>query len=139
MSAIDNTNMLDYRGDQGTSEFTPGVDYVYDSTAKEVDFTDATTSLPSGVSLLRTHVRVHDKFGNTAIGSIENPDGSDSPGMRTATVSVAALDASRGLDITATVVADDGRLVADGGAYNIGASGSLGAWDKQKNGSPDAV
>lgn len=135
MGAIDNSNMLDYLGNQGTSEFTPGVDYEYDAAAKEIDFTDATTSLPSGVSLLRTHVRVHDKFGGQVNGEIENPDGSDSPGQRTTTVDVSSLDASRGLDITATVVADDGKLVADGSAYNIGASGSLGSWDKQKNAS----
>jgi hypothetical protein len=132
--AIDNSNMLDYLGNQGTSEFSPGVNYVYDSVAKEIDFTDATT-LPSGVSLLRTHVRASDKFGNQVAGAIENPDGSESANDRTTTLDVSSLDASKGLDITATVVADDGKLVADGGAYDIGASGSLGSWDKQKNGS----
>lgn len=132
MTPIDNSNLLDYRDDQGTSGFTPGVSYVYDSANEEVDVTDASV-FPSGVSLLRIHVRVHDKFGNQANGEIENPDGSDSAGDHTDTIDVSGLDASKGLDITATVVADDGMLVADGGAYNIGASGSLGSWDKQKN------
>lgn len=131
-NAIDNSNLQDYRNDQGTSDFSPGVSFVYDSANQEVDVTDAST-FPSGVSLLRTHVKVHDKFGGTAAGTIENPDGSDSAAQRTDTIDVSGLDASKGLDITATVVADDGHLIADGGAYNIGASGSLGSWDKQKN------
>jgi hypothetical protein len=131
-NAINNDNLKDYRDDQGTSGFTPGLNYVYDAANSEVDVTDASV-FPSGVSLLRIHVRVHDKFGGQVNGEVENPDGSDSAGDHTATISTATLDASKGLDITATVVADDGMLVADGGAYNIGASGSLGSWDKQKN------
>lgn len=132
-NAIDNSNLLDYRGDQ-PSEFVPGVNYTYDATAAEVDVVDASV-FPSGVSLLRTHVRVHDKFGGHVNGEIENPDGSESAPDRTATINVSSLNRSKPLDITATVVGDDGQLVADGGAYNIGAAGSLGSWDKQKNAS----
>jgi hypothetical protein len=132
VNAIDNSNLLDYRGTEGTEDFTPGVEYVYDAAAAEIDVTDA-SYFPSGVSLLRTHIKVHDKFGGQVNGAIENPDGSDSPGMRTATIDVSGLDRSKPLDITATVVADDGRLVADGGAYDIQAAGVLGSWDKQKN------
>jgi hypothetical protein len=131
-NAINNDNLLDYRDDQGTSGFSPGLNYVYDAANAEVDVTDASV-FPSGVSLLRIHVRVHDKFGGQVNGEVENPDGSDSAGDHTATIDVSSLDRSKPLDITATVVADDGMLVADGGAYNIGASGSLGSWDKQKN------
>lgn len=132
MKAIDNTNMLDYRDDMGTSGFTPGVTYTYDAAAKEIDAVDA-SSFPDGVSLLRTHVRVHDKFGGQVNGEIENPDGSESAADRNTTIDVSSLNLSKPLDITATVVADDGKLVADGGAYNIGAAGELGSWDKQRN------
>lgn len=136
--AIDNTNLLDYRGDQ-PADFVPGVNYVYDATAKDIDFTDGST-FPDGVSLLRTHLRVHDKFGGQVNGEIENPDGSESGNMRTATIDVSSLDASRGLDITATVVGDDGQLIADGSAYNItNGAGSLGTWDKQKNASASGL
>ena len=138
--AIDNTNLLDYRGDQ-PSGFTPGVTYVYDSAAAEVDVTDAST-FESGHSLLRIHVRVHDKFGGQVNGEIENPDGSDSAGDHTATIDVSSLNRSKPLDITATVVGVDpsglAQVAADGGAYDIGAAGSLGSWDKQRQGSPGA-
>lgn len=132
MGAIDNTNLTNLGRDASTEGFTPGVSYVYDATAAEVDVTDASV-FPSGVSLLRTQIKVHDKFGNTANGSIENPNGSESGNDRTETIDVSGLNRSKPLDITATVIADDGKLVADGGAYNIGAAGTLGSWDAQKN------
>lgn len=139
MNPIDNSNLVNHRGSSGTENFSPGVNYDYDAAAKEIDFTDGST-FPDGVSLLRTHLRVHDRFGNQVNGTIENPDGSESGNMRTATISTATLDASRGLDITATVVGDDGQLIADGSAYNVGHGvGSLGAWDKQKNGSASGL
>lgn len=132
MGAIDNTNLLNLGRDGSTEGFTPGVEYTYDSVAKEIDVNDASV-FPSGVSLLRTQVKVHDKFGNTVNGSIENPSGSESGDDRTKTLDVSSLDASKPFDITATVIGNDGKLIADGGAYNIGASGTLGSWDKQKN------
>lgn len=132
MGAIDNTNLTNLNRDSDTTGFTPGVSFVYDATAKEIDFTDAST-FPDGVSLKKTHVRVFDKSGNEVRGVINNPDGSESPGQRTTTVDVSTLDASRQLDITATVIADDDKLIADGSAINIGASGTVGRWDKQKN------
>jgi hypothetical protein len=78
-------------------------------------------------------VRVHDKFGGEVRGSIENPTGSESGDDRTATVSVATLNLSKPLSITATVIGDDGKLIADGSAHDIGAAGVLGSWDAQKN------
>lgn len=139
-NAIDNSNLLDYRGDQ-PSDFVPGVDYVYDAANAEIDVTDAST-FPSGHSLLRIHVRVHDKFGGQVNDEIENPDGSDSAGDHTTTIDVSSLNRSKPLDITATVVGVDpsglAQVVADGSAYNIGAAGSLGSWDKQRQASPGA-
>lgn len=132
MGAIDNSNLLNYRESNGTEDFTPGVNYDYDASAKEVDVHDDTT-FPSGVSLQRIHVHISDKFGEEVYDTIENPSGSESADDRTTTIDVSTLDASKGLDIKATVVGDDSRYVADGIAVNIAASGSLSKWDKQKN------
>lgn len=132
MGAIDNTNLKNLGRDSSTEGFTPGVRYAYDATAKEIDVFDESV-FPSGISLLRTQIKVHDKFGNTVNDTIENPNGSESGNDRTTTIDVSSLDASKPLDITATVVGDDGQFVADGGAYNIQAAGHLGSWDAQKN------
>lgn len=131
-NAINNQNLTNISRDTDITGFVPGVKYTYDPVAKEVDVSDD-SAFPSGVSLLRTHVKVHDKFGNQALGEIENPDGSESGDQRTATIDVSGLDATEGLDITATVVADMGGYIADGSAKNITTSGSLGRWDAQKN------
>lgn len=131
VNAISKDNLDNYR-DVGTGDFNPGVEYAYDAVNAEIDVTDAST-FPSGVSLLRINVRVFDKFGGEVRGSIENPDGSDSPAQRFETIDVSTLDRSKPLDITATVIGDGQGLVADGGAYNIGEAGKLGSWDKQSN------
>jgi hypothetical protein len=140
-NAIDNSNLLDYRGDQ-PADFIPGVNYVYDAAAAQIDVTDASV-FPSGQSLRTIHVYVHDKFGGQVNAEIENPDGSDSAGDHTETIDVSSLNRSKPLDITATVVGVDpsglNNVVADGGAYDIGAAGSLGSWDKQYRGSAGAA
>lgn len=133
MQAIDNSNLLDYRGDQGTSDFVPALAYDYDSGAAEIDFTD-TSSFPRDVHLKKTKIQVFDKFGGEVRGALGPATGSSS-GMQTeTTIDVSSLDRSKPLDIKATVIADDDMLVADGGAYNISdGTGNLGSWDKQKN------
>jgi hypothetical protein len=129
-NAIDNSNLLNYRDDLGTTGFNPKVTYEYDAVAKSVEATDETT-YPVGIYIKRVHVRVHDKFGGQVNGEIVEIPGS---GMADeVTINVAALDASQGLDITATVIATDDRFVADGSAKNIQAAGQLGSWDRQKN------
>lgn len=130
--SIDNSNLLNYRANNGTTDFVPAVSYAYDADAQEVDFTEAST-FPSGVALKKTIVRVHDKFGNEVRGFIYPTSGSDSGHDGETTVSTAGLDSSKPFDITATVIADDDKLVADGSAYNIGEAGDLGNWDAQKN------
>lgn len=132
VNAIDNSN-LKHPNDPAMAAFDPGVSYTYDAATAEVDAWDSTRGFPSGVSLLRTHVRVHDKFGGQVNGEIENPDGSESPGTRAVTIDVSSLNRSKPLDITVTVIGDDGKTVADGGAYDIGAAGQVGNWDKQYN------
>ncbi len=129
-NAIDNSDMLNYRDDQGTDGFTPKVDYAYDSAAKTVTLTDDST-YPDGSFMKRVQVAVHDKFGGEVRDSIEEIPGSGNDDE--VTIDVSTLDASRGLDVTATVLVDDDKLAANGSAINIGAAGSLGAWDKHKN------
>jgi hypothetical protein len=129
-NAVSNDNLKNHRADNGTTGFTPVVKYEYDATAKEVDITDESL-FPSGVSLKKVAIRIHDKFGGEKRGTL-TPTG-DSGFGDSVTVDVATLDASKGLDITATVIADDDKLVADGSAHNIGAAGSLSSWDAQKN------
>ncbi|MFL5808615.1 MAG: hypothetical protein ACJ749_03785 [Flavisolibacter sp.] len=136
-NAIDNSNLKNYRDDRGTTDFVPGLTYAWDQEAEEIDFTDAST-FPSGVALKKIHLHVHDKFGGEAVGYIYPNSGSDSGHDHNTTVDVSDLDASKGLDVKATVIGDDNMLVADGGAYNIAASGSLGSWDAQKNADPEA-
>lgn len=130
MNPIDNSQLLNYREDSGTTGFSPVVTYVYDAAAKEIDVTQASI-FPADVYLGKVHVKVHDKFGGEVRGTVVAIPGSGVADE--ITIDVSTLDASKGLDITATVLANDGMLVADGGAYNIGAAGSLGSWDKQKN------
>jgi|GEM_PF-1988788 len=134
-NAIDNSNLKNYRQDQGTIGFNPAVSYSYDATAKEIDLVDEST-YPTGVALKIVHVRVHDKFGGEKRGEIQPAGGS---GESDVTIDVSGLDVSKGLDITATVVCDDNMLVADGGAYNIDAAGVLGGWDAQRNAAPPTV
>jgi hypothetical protein len=131
-NAIDNSNLKNYRDDSGTTGFVPAVTYAWDQDAEEIDFTDGST-FPSGVALKKIHLHVHDKFGGEAVGYIYPNSGSDSGHDHNTTVDVSDLDASKGLDVKATVIGDDDMLVADGGAYNIGTAGSLGSWDSQKN------
>lgn len=130
VNAIDNSDMLDYRGDQGTAGFAPVVSYVFNAGSEIVSITNATT-WPSGKSLGKVKVSVHDKFGNQQNGVIDPDEGSGTD--NTIVIDVSDLDLSKPLDITATVLDSTGRLVADGGAYNINAAGNLSSWDKQYN------
>lgn len=131
MNAIDNSNLKNYRtGD--TVDFVPALSFVYDFNAAEIDFTEGST-FPSGKALLKTKISVFDKFGGEVRGFILPTSGSDSGHDGETTISVSALDRSKGLDVKATVICDDDMLVADGIATNIQASGSLGSWDSQRD------
>lgn len=130
--SIDNSNLVNYRANTGTTGFTPAVTYAYDAGAHEIDFVDNST-FPSGVALKKTIVRVHDKFGGEVRGFIYPVSGSDSGHDGETTVSTATLNESKPLDISVTVIANDDKLVADGGAYDIGEAGSISNWDAQKN------
>lgn len=132
MGAIDNTNLTNYLESNGTEDFSPAVNYTYDSSAQEVDVQDV-SSFPSPVTLRKVIVQVHDKFGGEATGYILPAGDSDSAHASDTTIDVSELDATKGLVITATVIGSDGKLIADGSAHDISASGSIGSWDKQKN------
>lgn len=130
MSAIDNANLKNYRSNERDG-FVPKVTFEYDAVEKEIDFDDAST-IPAGKTLKKIIIKVHDKKGGEARGYILPVAGGDSGHDGDTTIDVSELDVSKPLDITATVILSDG-LVADGGAYDIGAVGELGSWDIQKN------
>ncbi len=132
VQAIDNSNLKSYRQSQGTVGFVPKLSYTFDAAAKELDLVHD-SDFPAGVALKRVHIRVHDKFGGEVRGHITPAGGSLSPGDADTTIDLTGLDFSKPLDITATIIADDDQLVADGGAYNIGAAGEVGNWDAQRN------
>lgn len=121
---IDSTNLVNYRGCLPAG-FTPALTYTYNGGTNVVVVTDAST-LPAGDTLKRIHVRVSDKFGKEVRGNIAALAGN------TGSISTATLNNSKGLDITATITTTN-MIAADGGAYNIGAAGSLANWDIQQN------
>lgn len=121
--AIDNSNLINYRGQQPAG-FTPALTYTNDGT--NVVITDGST-IPAGDSLVAVHVRVHDKFGGEVRDKIV---ATGAGGAKT--LSLASLNKSKPLDITVTVLTTN-KIAADGGAYNIGASGSVGNFDTQQN------
>lgn len=126
--AIDNTNLINvFNGQANVAGFTPAGTYVYDAAAATVVITDATT-IPSGDTLAVIHYQVFDKFGGEVKDKVTATGGAK-------TLNVASLNKSKPLDIKVTVVTTQNR-VADGGAYNIGAAGALGFYDKQKNAVP---
>jgi hypothetical protein len=131
-NAISNDNLTNYRDDQGTTGFAPAVEFVYDAEAKEIDFTDRSV-FPSAYAHEKTIVRVHDKFGGEVRATIASGSGSGSGVQGEETVDVSSLNRSKPFDITVTVLADDGKTVADGSAHDIGAAGDIGSWDIQKN------
>jgi hypothetical protein len=129
VNAVDNSNLKNYRDDQGTTGFTPSVAFAWDAEAKTIDVTDE-SEYPSGVALKKVAVRVFDNYGGEVRNTLAPAEGS---GDDEVTVDVSTLNPAEGLSITATVIADDNKLVADGIAKNIMASGSLAYWDIQKN------
>ena len=125
MKPIDNSNLVNYRGCLPAG-FTPKVSYAYDAAAKEVVITDD-SDIPDGDALSKVHVSVHDKFGGEVRDAITV---TGAPGAQT--IDVSSLDASKGLDIRATVLTTK-HIAADGGAYGIGAAGDVSSWDIQQN------
>ena len=125
MSAIDNTNLKNYRDDIGTTGFTPAVDYVYDPNAKTVTVDDDSV-IPSGDTYSKTRLRVCDEFGGEVRGTITAQ-------ATPVVLDISTLNLSGELKLTATVITAN-NLVADGVADIDGLLvGVLAFWDKQKN------
>jgi hypothetical protein len=129
MTAIDNAGGIPgtqdlkniFGGQTAVGGFVAGATYTYDGT--DVVVTAAVT-LASGDTFKRIHVQLFDKFGKEVRAEITTVTG-------TATLSAATLDKSRPLDLKVTITTVKNR-VADGGAYNLRAAGSVGNWDIQK-------
>lgn len=122
--AISNANLKDYLGDQGVAGFVPNVTYAV--AGNNVTVTDGST-IPVGDTLNGVQVKLQDKFGNEVRDKITATGGGGAKILSSAT-----LDKSEPLTIVATVITNN-NIVADGRAMNIGAAGSLGSWDIQKN------
>lgn len=130
-NAIDNSNLKNYRSSERDG-FVPSVAYEYDQEAAEIDVTDNST-FPSGKALKKVKIQVFDKFSGEVRGYILPTEGSDSGHDGETTIDVSDLNRSKPLDIKATVIVDDDKLIADGIAKDIGTAGELGEWDIQKN------
>ena len=76
VQAIDNSNLVGYCNDCGVNGFTPDVDYAYDAAEKVVEVTDDST-IPSGDTFKKTHVRVMDDFGGEVRGTIDKISGGE--------------------------------------------------------------
>ncbi|SHK92717.1 hypothetical protein SAMN05444266_101613 [Chitinophaga jiangningensis] len=124
MNAIDNKDLLHYRSNGPISAFTPKVQYTYDGAAKTLEVTDAST-YPAGQALKKVIVKVHDHYGKDITDSITV---TGVAGKKV--ISVANLNAAKGLNISVTVISDAG-LIADGTWFKIAAAGEVSNWDKQ--------
>lgn len=127
MSAIDNSNLINNLcGGCECTGFVPSVTFSYNSGAKTITVTDAST-YAAGDDRKIVNLRVSDKNGDKVAGNISQADGDDA-----VTISVAALDLSEGYRIDATVVTTAG-CISDGHAGRIGmliTAGAIGSWDK---------
>jgi hypothetical protein len=125
MQAIDNTNLVGYcKTNCSITSFLPKVSYVYDAAAKTVVVTDGST-YGSGDGLKKVHIKVHDYFGGEKRDTITV---TSTPGAKT--IDVSTLNASKGLNITATIITNV-DFHADGSAFRIIAAGDLANWDKK--------
>jgi hypothetical protein len=123
LQAADNTNLKNLSG-KLPAGFNPVVTYTNDGT--NVVVTDG-TAIPAGDTLKKVKIQVFDKFGGEVRDVITVTGG---PGAKT--LSLATLNKSKPLDLKVTVLTTN-NIAADGGAYNLGASGSVSDWDSQQN------
>ena len=126
MNAFSNENIKDdLCGGCDCVDFAPSLAFVYSSGGHTITVTDNSV-YPAGDSRKVVQLTVRDKNGDKAVNSISAADGDDAQA-----VSTAALDASGGFTILATVVSANGCL-SDGHADFVGlnvTSGNLGYWD----------
>lgn len=74
MNVIDNTNLINMCRDCGAVGFIPVLSYVYDAGAGTIVITNSST-IPSGDTLRRIKIKVHDFFGGEVRGSIDGVTG----------------------------------------------------------------
>lgn len=118
MKAIDNSPVKDTLFKRGCNcqGFAPKLSYTF--TANEVVVKDESV-FPTGDTLKRINVLVHDKFGNTKGGTIVVAGGD------TGAIDVSGLNSTQPLNITA-VIDTNGDCKTDGSAVNIIEAGYLG-------------
>ena len=125
MNPIDNSNLVGMCNNNCTVVgFTPRLTFTYDGA--NVVMQDGST-FPAGDGLKKAFFTVHDKFGNSKQSAVLLTGGGHA-----ITLDVSALNASKGLDITSTVITNN-NIVADGNAINIGASGVIANWNTRQN------
>jgi hypothetical protein len=123
MKAINTTGWAALATNCTCTGFAPAFTYVYDTLAKTVIVTDAST-LPTGDTYGKANINIYDGAGNVLHAQITTLHG------HTATVDVSTLDPTKGgLNITATIVTT-ATCIADLGIYGVNATiattGSLG-------------
>lgn len=104
---IDNTNLINMCRDCGAAGFLPSIAYTYDAVAKTVTFTNDST-IPSGDSLNKIKVRVHDYFGNEVRGHIDGSAGGD--GYQSAPA--VSFTGGGGTGATAHAVVSNGKVTS---------------------------
>lgn len=125
MNPIDNSSLVGMCNNNcSVAGFTPRLTFTYDGT--NVVLQDGST-FPSGDGLKKAFFTVHDKYGKSK-QSVVLLTGSG----HAITLDVSALNANKGLDITATVITNN-NIVADGNAPMIGAAGAVSNWNQRLN------
>jgi hypothetical protein len=130
MNAFDNTNLkTGVCGGCDCSGFVPSVTFTYNSGAKTITVTDATT-YPATDDRKIVNLRVCDKNWKTVDGNIAAADGDDA-----VTLDVSSLDLSEGFVLNATVLSNGG-CISDGHYGRLGmvaTAGTLSSWDMDNN------
>lgn len=124
MQAFSNANIKDNLcGGCDCTGFAPALAYTYNEGTGAIVVTDATV-YPTGDYRKVIHVSVHDGVNTPVKGSMTSGDVDNA-----ITLDASGLDDSDGLKLLATIVTNEG-CISDGHAWNIGAAGNFGKWDK---------
>ncbi len=125
MQAIDNSNLTGYcKANCSITSFLPKVSYTYDPVEKEVVVQDGST-YGAGDGLKKVHIKVHDNFGSEKRDTITVTGAGGAK-----TIDVSTLNASKGLNITASIITNV-DYHADGSAFGVQSAGDLANWDKK--------
>ena len=117
MQAIDNSGIIGYNANFAYPGFKPYMDYVYDPVAKTVTVDTTNLVVPDvdgAAGTINANIQVHDNYGGTAYGHL-GPNVAVGSGT---VINVAGLSPNKGLNISATIVANIGWS-ATGSAFDI--------------------